>query len=435
MAIDRHGDNGRVIGRPYEPDRDREAVIRQWREAGWIDYSDAHATALADVFAVGDAVVAEARVTDGSAGTATGSAECALHRSSGSLRYGVGDRATDLPLSLITAVTTSHVARRQGLAASLIASALGDAAANGAAVATLGIFDQGYYERFGFGTGADEHVVSFDPATLDVPVPDRAPVRIGAGNHREVYDLLLRRLRGHGSVVLDLPELIAADLALLDRPVGLGFRAEDGRLTHCLIGTAEAHHGPLNVEWLIHEEPHQLEELLGLLKSLGDQYRSVTIAHEPPGVQLQSLLAEPLRQLSLANLGAAARPLHTSWSKVQWRILDLAACIEACTMPGVDLTFGLRLHDPLADRWSAPWRGLGGDYTVHLGERSRVDVGPPSGSTPVLEASVGAFTRLWLGVRPATGLTITDALAGPPELIAGLDAAFGLPPPLPDWPF
>ena len=64
-----------------------------------------------------------------------------------------------------------------------------------------------------------------------------------------------------------------------------------------------------------------------------------------------------------------------------------------------------------------------------------VDDGLPDGSAAVLDASVGAFTRLWLGVRPASGLALTDELVGPPELVAALDAAFCLPPPLPDWPY
>ena len=52
-----------------------------------------------------------------------------------------------------------------------------------------------------------------------------------------------------------------------------------------------------------------------------------------------------------------------------------------------------------------------------------------------VDAGIGAFTRLWLGVRPATGLTITDQLAGPPEILTALDVAFRLPPPLSDWPY
>lgn len=414
-----------MAGRPYQSERDLAAVTRIWREAGWIDDSEARASALGEILDGGRTVVADLN----------GSAECVVQTVPGSMRYGVGPSALDLDLAVITFVAAGHVARHQGLAGGLVARSLAEAADDGAAMASLGIFDQGYYDRFGFGTGAEDHVVSFDPATLDVAVPNRPPVRIGVEDHREIYDLLLRRHRGHGSVMVELPALVPEALAELERPVGLGFRSDDGRLTHCLLGSMAGHHGPLTVEWLIYEEPHQLRDLLGLLRALGDQVRSVTISREPSGVQLQALLAEPMRQLSQANFGASARPLHTAWSKVQWRLLDLASCIEACALPGINLTFGLRLHDPLVERSGATWPGIGGDYTVHLGEESGVTDGLPTGSAPVLDASVGAFTRLWLGVRPATGLTITDQLAGPPEILTALDVAFRLPPPLSDWPY
>ncbi len=54
---------------------------------------------------------------------------------------------------------------------------------------------------------------------------------------------------------------------------------------------------------------------------------------------------------------------------------------------------------------------------------------------PTLTATVNAFTRLWLGVRPATGLAITDDLDGPAELLAQLDEVLRLPAPHPDWDF
>ena len=71
-----------------------------------------------------------------------------------------------------------------------------------------------------------------------------------------------------------------------------------------------------------------------------------------------------------------------------------------------------------------------------------VTLGPASGAEPGLDpalptltASVGAFTRMWLGVRPASGLAVTDDLAGPPELLEALDWALRLPQPKPDWDF
>ncbi len=42
---------------------------------------------------------------------------------------------------------------------------------------------------------------------------------------------------------------------------------------------------------------------------------------------------------------------------------------------------------------------------------------------------------MWLGVRPATGLAVTDNLAGPHELLERLDAVLRLPDPKPDWDF
>jgi hypothetical protein len=54
---------------------------------------------------------------------------------------------------------------------------------------------------------------------------------------------------------------------------------------------------------------------------------------------------------------------------------------------------------------------------------------------PTLTASVGAFTRLWLGVRSATGLAVTDDLDGLPELLSALDEILRLPVPNIGWEF
>jgi len=69
-----------------------------------------------------------------------------------------------------------------------------------------------------------------------------------------------------------------------------------------------------------------------------------------------------------------------------------------------------------------------------------VTLGPSSGaergtdaSLPTLTATVNALTRLWLGVRPATGLAVTDDLSGPLDLLQALDRAICLPEPKPDW--
>jgi len=49
---------------------------------------------------------------------------------------------------------------------------------------------------------------------------------------------------------------------------------------------------------------------------------------------------------------------------------------------------------------------------------------------------VGAFTRLWLGVRSATSLAVTDDLSGPQELLRELDdVLLCFPDPKWDWDF
>jgi len=52
-----------------------------------------------------------------------------------------------------------------------------------------------------------------------------------------------------------------------------------------------------------------------------------------------------------------------------------------------------------------------------------------------LNASVGAFTRMWLGVLPATGLSVTDKLDAPHALLQQLDRLLRLPKPSFEWDF
>lgn len=411
------GQTARMVGRPYDEERDFAAVARIWREVGWIDGTDAQAEALRRVAARGGGIVADVR----------GEAECLVLRTPGTIRY----LDADLPLCAVSGVTTSHVGRRQGFASALMVETLTAAVEEGAAVAALGFFEQGFYDRFGFGTGAYEHRLRFDPASLDVAAPDRVPVRLGAGDMEELHALMVRRHRGHGSVVLDPVDWFAAEWAWVDSPFALGWRGDDGRLTHALLGSMKEDHGPYVIELLAYEELPQLLDLLGWLRVLGDQVNLVEIAAEPADVQLQDLIREPVRQRRIARLAGGSDALHHGLAEQQDRILDLHACIDAVSVPS-PVDFGLRLRDPLEHLGG--WPGIGGSYTVHLGPTSSVEEGIAAG-LPVLDASVGAFTRLWLGVRPASGLAVTDDLTGPDDLLAGLDRSIRLPTPQAGWAF
>jgi hypothetical protein len=109
--------------------------------------------------------------------------------------------------------------------------------------------------------------------------------------------------------------------------------------------------------------------------------------------------------------------------------------MAAARLPCADVTFNLDVHDPIAaGAQETAWGGSGGSYVVCLGETSWCRAGSEP-ALPTLTASVGALTRLWLGVRPATGLAMTDALDGPADLLHRLDAALRLPDPQPDWDF
>ena len=116
-------------------------VHRQWVEVGWIDRgSDSDKETQRIWMSVGH----------GSVAIVDEHAEAFGHWTPGTVWY------VDRPVTLcaVTAITTSRVARRQGLASALTARALKEGKEAGMTIAGLGIFDQGYYDRFGFGTSA-----------------------------------------------------------------------------------------------------------------------------------------------------------------------------------------------------------------------------------------------------------------------------------------
>jgi len=67
----------------------------------------------------------------------------------GSLRY----LEQDLPFCAVCGVTTGYAGQKQGLAGKLTAELIALDVAEGALVAGLCMFEQGYYDRLGFGTG------------------------------------------------------------------------------------------------------------------------------------------------------------------------------------------------------------------------------------------------------------------------------------------
>ncbi|MCD6289918.1 MAG: GNAT family N-acetyltransferase [Anaerolineae bacterium] len=406
--------------REYEPQKDRKAAHRIWMEIGWLEKGKEE---IHDLFVgAGRALVADIE----------GEPECMVTTVPGTMRY----LQSDLLISVVTSVTTSRVARKRGLAKRLAARAIAVDAAGGALVSGLSMFEQGFYDLLGFGTGVYEHQVSFDPALLNVDVRPRLPRRLTLDDWAMIHASRLARHRGHGACNLTPPELTRAEMQWTANGFGLGYcDGPNGELTHhfwCHVKDVE--HGPYQISWMAYQTPEQFLELMGLLKSLGDQVWLVKM-QEPHGIQLQSLLSQPFKRDQVSRDSKFESGIRASayW---QMRICNLPGCLEHTHLMGPTVRFNLRLSDPI-ERFlddDAPWHGVAGEYVVTLGPESGARRGQDD-TLPTLTASVGAFTRLWLGVCPATGLAITDDLRGPHELLEELDRVLCLPTPGPDWGF
>lgn len=177
--------------RAYEPERDRDAVARIIREAGWLAVPPEEAVEIA--LQAGRTWVAELE----------GAAECFVQTVPGAFRY----LEQDLPFSAVAEVATGRVARRQGLARRLTALAVAADAADGAVVSGLGVFEQGYYDALGFGTGSYELYVTLDPLELRTERRPRVPRRLSAADWEAAHAARLARRRGHGSCNLFPPEV------------------------------------------------------------------------------------------------------------------------------------------------------------------------------------------------------------------------------------
>ena len=406
--------------RTYNPEKDKTAVHRIWRETGWLEKDKEE---LMDICLESSrALVADL----------DGEAECLVVTAPGTIRY----LEEELPFCCVTGVTTSRIARKQGFAKRVTALSVAHGAAEGALVSGLGMFEQGYYNQLGFGSGGYEHRAAFDPSLLNVAIKPRVPRRIGADDWAMVHASRLARTRGHGICNLTPPELTRAEMPWTKNGFGLGYcDGPNGELTHhfwCRAGEVES--GPYSIEWMTFQTSDQFLELMALIKTLGDQVRLVNM-REPQGIQLQDLLDCPFKQRQVSEKSKFESRMHASayW---QMRITDLPGCMARTHLPGDTVRFNLKLSDPIGRFLDeeAPWRGIAGEYVVALGPSSNAKSGVDA-ALPTLTASVGAFTRMWLGVRPATGLTATDALSGPRELLKQLDGNLRLPDPKPDWDF
>tara|TARA_R110002072_G_scaffold13418_12_gene56275 strand:- start:33638 stop:34873 length:1236 start_codon:yes stop_codon:yes gene_type:complete len=408
--------------RDYNSRTDVKAVRRIWLECGWIEDLETEGTFVSEFFdGAEDALVA----------TIDNEAECAVHSTNGTLQY----QTETLSMGAVTGVTTSRVARKLGFARELTARMLARQVAAGHELSALGMFEQGFYDKVGFGTGSYEQLMKFDPATLQVDSTFRPPKRLTVRDSEAMYYAMQHRKRGHGSVTIDSKELFKAEMNLTEHGFGLGYYdGPGGSLSHFIWGSSKGEHGPFEITFRAYQSTEQLFELLALIKSLGDQINLVEML-EFGDIQLQDLLKQPFRQ---RRATANSRFANYSSSMAFWqvRILDLKACLAKTQLDCPTLRFNLDLHDPVTTSLdpASNWQGIGGQYVVSLGESSSAEPGNDSGLA-TLKASVNAFSRLWLGVRPATQLAATTDLRADDDLLSRLDRTIRVPSPHLGWDF
>ncbi|MFX1533258.1 MAG: GNAT family N-acetyltransferase [Promethearchaeota archaeon] len=408
--------------RSYDPKKDKEAYHRIWREVGWLGKEKEKGNMMDRYIECGRALVAEIN----------GEAECMVNSAPGTINY-LNEKLT---FSGVTGATTSRIARKRGLATKLMAQLVAEDAMAGIQVNGIEMFEQGFYNQIGFGTGSYVNIFQFDPSTINVNKKARIPKRITTDDWENAHNARLNRLCRHGACHFLSPVVTQVQMHWANNGFGLGYENDNKRLTHYFWGGCEnIERGPYYISLIVFQNWEQFIELMALLKSLGDQVLSVRM-NEPPGIQLQDLLQTPFkyRQITKESKFESNMQGYAYW---QVRMCDLQGCLAKTHLKGEEkVRFNLKLTDPIEQYLDkdTEWRGLSGEYIITLGSSSEAEKGKNQ-SLPTLKASVGAFTRMWLGVCPVTGLAVTDVLSGPPDLLKKLDWILRLPVPRLDWGF
>jgi len=143
-----------------------------------------------------------------------------VHWTKGQVQY----QDETLSMGAVTAVNTSHVARQQGFAKESTARALTRQFEEGLLVSSLGMFDQAFYNKLGFGTGPYEVLVQFAPSTLQVSGGfSPPPQRLTSDDYEKVYQALLNRRKNHSATDLLEAGSILAEMEWTEKPFGVGY--------------------------------------------------------------------------------------------------------------------------------------------------------------------------------------------------------------------
>jgi len=398
----------------YDAQLHLESCTRIWREVSWLPDWAPGVAAMERYFSDNQCLVVDL----------DGQPEGMSVAVPGTMRH----LGNSIPFLAVTSVTVGNAGRKRGLGTLVTGEATARGASEGCLVAGLGIFEQGYYNRLGYGNGPYNRIVTFCPSDLprDLPYPERV-CRLGSENLDEVYSNICNRMPCHGQALLGR-SFYDAELQWESKFIGLGCRNADGLLTHHMWYSPSGERGPHRVSWLCYRNGQELMELLGLIRSLGDQV-DLMIMEEPPHIQFQDLMKTPMRSMRMLS-GEGKRVGIRAFSYTQARILDLPGVLRKTSLPRGEVMFNLSINDPISGIISGEsgWKGCTGDYTVVLGPECRAEPGHARGLER-MNAGIGAFTRLWLGVRQPSVLALTDEIEAPGTLLQSLDDLLRLPEP------
>ncbi|MDC7222707.1 MAG: GNAT family N-acetyltransferase [Spirochaetales bacterium] len=405
-----------MIFRDYDKEKDSESAFRVWEECGWLKDNKNDRKMFELFLDSGRTCVVDSK----------GSAEAVIITHPGKMRY----QNSDLKLTAVSGVTVSRVLRKQGAAPRLLASMLAEEMKKGTHLAGLGMFEQGFYNRLGFGTMNYEHIYTFDPLHLKVYKKGGVPVRLTCKDWKECYRCHIERQQGHGFITIPSKKSFRARM-MEGNTFGLGFERK-GKLSHYIwFDGSGGEQGPYRVRWMAYKNWDEFLELMGILKSLEEQVRSISL-REPAHIQLQDFFEKPF-QKNAQSAGGKFPTNNKARAYQQLRICHVESCLKAVEYSGKPFSFNLTLSDPILDYLDEKdFTGSAGNYTVTIGSSSGAVRGHGK-NLPLVKGSVNGFTRLWIGVKPASTLGLTEELAIPQELIEPLEAAFYKPWARSDW--
>ena len=112
----------------------------------------------------------------------------------------------------------------------------------------------------------------------------------------------------------------------------------------------------------------------------------------------------------------------------QLRICNLENCIKAVKYQGESYSFNLSLTDPINDFLEEGDKvyTCEGDFTVTIGTESSIKNGLIE-SLPLIKGNINGFTRLWIGIIPATTIGLVEDLQIDDVLIDNLVNTFYKP--------